>query len=141
MANAKENAKVTETINGNLVLVREPIMENGKQKVGQKSNRLMFSYKVYGMAAGKWTKADFLAKDMGGYEPLDILFDVSDKVELIAREQEMVDSFGNKTRYMTYIAQTVGEDGEVWDCPVRPAQESDKTLLKYMLIDLRKKQK
>ena len=38
---------------------------------------------------GRDIKVDFAPKDKGGYEPLDILFDVSNKAELLISEEEM----------------------------------------------------
>ena len=132
-------AMTTETVNGNLVLVREPINgKDGKQMV-TKDGRLYFAYVVRGMIRGQEKKVDFVPKDIGGYEPLDILFDVAPKVELTINEEEMPNADGTKTRYTVYKAQVVDEDGEVWDCNVKPQRDSDKALLRFMLIELHKK--
>ncbi len=132
-------AMTTETVNGNLVLVREPINgKDGKQMV-TKDGRLYFAYVVRGMIRGQEKKVDFVPKDIGGYEPLDILFDVAPKVELTINEEEMPNADGTKTRCTAYKAQVVDEDGEVWDCNVKPQRDSDKALLRFMLIELHKK--
>lgn len=132
-------AMTTETVNGNLVLVREPINgKDGKQMV-TKDGRLYFAYVVRGMIRGQEKKVDFVPKDIGGYEPLDILFDVAPKVELTINEEEMPNADGTKMRYTAYKAQVVDEDGEVWDCNVKPQRDSDKALLRFMLIELHKK--
>ena len=129
---------VTETINGNLVLIREPVKDkNGKQLI-TKDGRLYYSYKVRGTVRGHEKKADFVPKDMGGYEPLDVLFDISPKAELIMHDEVMTNADGSKTPYTTYTAQVTDEDGEVWECGVKPQRYSDKSLLKFMLIDLHK---
>ena len=131
-------AVATETKNGNLVMVREPIIgKDGKQMV-TKDGRLYFAYIVRGVIRGQEKKVDFVPKDMGGYEPLDILFDIAPKAELTMRDEEMTDNDGKKTRYTAYTAQVVDEDGEVWDCNVKPQRDSDKALLKFMLIELHK---
>ena len=130
-------AMTTETVNGNLVLVREPINgKDGKQMV-TKDGRLYFAYVVRGMIRGQEKKVDFVPKDIGGYEPLDILFDVAPKAELTINEEEMPNADGTKTRYTAYKAQVVDEDGEVWDCNVKPQRDSDKA--RFMLIELHKK--
>lgn len=131
-------AVAMETINGNLVLVREPIKgKDGKQLV-TKDGRLYFAYTVRGIVRGQEKKVDFVPKDMGGYEPLDILFDIAPKAELTMSDEEMTDNNGRKTRYTAYKAQVVDEDGDIWDCGVKPQRDSDKALLKFMLIELGK---
>lgn len=131
-------AIVTETKNGNLVMVREPIIgKDGKQMV-TKDGRLYFAYIVRGIIRGQEKKVDFVPKDMGGYEPLDILFDIAPKAELTMRDEEITDNDGKKTRYTAYTVQVVDEDGEIWDCNVKPQRDSDKALLKFMLIELHK---
>ena len=129
---------VTETINGNLVLIREPVKDkNGKQLI-TKDGRLYYSYKVRGNVLGHEKKADFVPRDMGGYEPLDVLFEISPKAEIIMRDEVMTSADGRKTPYTTYTAQVTDEDGEVWECGVKPQRDSDKSLLKFMLIGLHK---
>lgn len=138
---AKENngtVAVTETINGNLVLVREPINGTDGKQLVTKDGRLYFAYVVRGLIRGQEKKIDFVPKDKGGYEPLDILFDICPKAELTMSEEEMTDNDGRKTRYMAYKAQVADEDGEIWDCGVKPQRDSDKALLKFLLICLRK---
>ena len=139
MANEKNGkAVVTETVNGNLVITREPINgKNGKQMVTQ-DGRLYFAYVVRGVIRGQEKKVDFAPKDQGGYEPLDILFDISPKAELIMSEEEMTDASGKVSKYTSYRAQVVDEDGEIWDCGVKPQRDSDKALLKFLLIELKK---
>lgn len=132
-------AVVTETMNGNLVLVREPLKgKDGKQLV-TKDGRLYYAYIVRGNVRGQEKKVDFVPKDQGGYEPLDILFDIAPKAELVMSDEVMTNADGSKTSYTAYRAQVTDEDGEIWDCGVKPQRDSDKALLKFMLICLHKK--
>ena len=142
MANEKNGKTVmTETINGNLVLTREAINgKDGKQMV-TRDGRLYFAYFVRGIIRGQEKKVDFAPKDEGGYEPLDILFEISPKAELIMSDEEMTDTSGKVTKYTAYRAQVVDEDGEIWDCGVKPQRDSDKALLKFLLIELKKANK
>lgn len=134
--NGTATAVVTETMNGNLVLVREPVIgKNGRQLV-TKDGRLYYSYHVRGNVRGQEKKADFAPKDKGGYEPLDILFDISPKAELIMTDEVMTNADGSKTEYTAYKAQVVDENGEIWECGVKPQRDSDKALLKFILIGL-----
>ena len=66
-----------------LVLEREAfVTKDGKE---------MYGYFVRGEAAGRKIKADFLAKDQGGYELLDLMFEINPKVNLIMHEESMTD--------------------------------------------------
>ena len=74
--NNNNQAVVTETMDGNLVVVREPILgKDGKQMI-TKDGRPYFAYVVHGVVKGREIKVDFCPKDQGGYEPLDILYRV-----------------------------------------------------------------
>lgn len=138
MAETKKNV-ATETINGNLVIEREAIKgADGKQLI-TKDDRPYFAYIVRGMVRGKEKKVDFVPKDKGGYEPLDILFDIAPKAELIMSEEEMTDDNGKKTQYTAYKARVADEDGEIYECGIKPQRDSDKALLKFILIELNKK--
>lgn len=143
MANESKKTEnvATETLNGNLVMVREPIVgKEGKQLI-TKNGRPYFAYIVRGNVRGQEKKICFVPKDKGGYEPLDILFDISDKAELVMTDEVMTNVDGTKTAYVSYKAQVIDEDGEIWDCGVKPQRDSDKALLKFLLICLHKSQK
>ncbi len=135
---AEKKMVATETKNGNLIIVREAILDaNGKQLM-TKDDRPYFAYIVRGIVRGKLKKVDFVPKDKGGYDPLDILFEISPQAELIISEEEMKDDEGKKTKYTSYKAKVVDEDGDVYECSVKPQRDSDKALLKYIFIDLNK---
>ena len=138
----KKTANVaTETLNGNLVIVREAIIGKDGKQLMTKDGRPYFAYIVRGVIRGQEKKVDFAPKDKGGYEPLDILFDINDKAELIMTDEVMTDENGNKTPYVSYKVQVVDEDGEIWECGVKPQRDSDKALLKFLLIELGKQVK
>ena len=143
MANeTKKTANVaTETLNGNLVIVREAIIGKDGKQLMTKDGRPYFAYIVRGVIRGQEKKVDFAPKDKGGYEPLDILFYINDKAELIMTDEVMTDENGNKTPYVSYKVQVVDEDGEIWECGVKPQRDSDKALLKFLLIELGKQTK
>ena len=109
----------------NLTLIRE----NFDGKDGKK----YWAYMVKGIVRGREIKVDFVPKDIGGYEPLDIVFDIQDKAELIIGNEQITDSFGNKTTYLTYKAQNIDEFGIVYECSIRPQRDSDKSLLSMLL--------
>ena len=83
---------------------------------------------------GRAVEVDFSPKDKGGYQPLDLVFDVSPKAELFITKvvQEMN---GVKQRRTVYTVNTVDEDGIVWKAEVKPSRTSDRDML-AMLINL-----
>ena len=108
-----------------LVLERETFVS--------KSGKEMYNYFVRGVVHGKEIKADFLAKDMGGYEFLDFMFEVNPNVNLLMHEETMTDDKGNVSKYMVYEAQVVDEDGLVFTYKLKLAQESDKSYLNVLM--------
>lgn len=141
MANSEKNGKqtVSELKNGNLVVVREPIMDKDGKQLQTKDGRPFYAYVVRGKIRNRDTKVDFVPKDNGGYEPLDFVFDVSDKAELIMREEIMTDAKGRDTSYTSYVVRSVDEDGCLYECGVKPQRDSDKSLLGMLLNGLRVK--
>ena len=117
----------------NLTLIRESF--DGKD--GKK----YWAYMVRGNVRGREVKVDFVPKDIGGYEPLDIVFDVQDKAELIIGQEQITDSFGNKSTYATYKARNVDELGIEYECDVKPQRNSDKSLLLMLLNVLQAEEK
>lgn len=125
-------AETTE--NGNFVITRDPIKgANGKQLKTQ-DGRLYYAYLLHGKLRGRPVKVDFSPKDKGGYELLDLVFDVSPKAELNITEvvQEIN---GTKTRRTVYTVNTVDENGQIWKSEVKPTRTSDRDML-TMLITL-----
>ena len=117
-------------VNNGLVLERESFKGNdGKD---------YFSYFLKGKVRNRDVKVDFAPKDKGGYEPLDIIFDVNSKAELVISEETMVDINGKETKYMTYKARTIDEDGLVYECGIKPSRDSDKALLGMLLALINK---
>lgn len=140
----KNEKKVTEqktaafiaetTESGNFVITREAIKgANGKQLKTQ-DGRLYYAYILQGKLRGRDVKVDFSPKDKGGYQPLDLVFDVSSKAELFITEvtQEIN---GTKSKRKVYTVNTVDENGVVWKCEVKPTRTSDRDML-AMLINL-----
>lgn len=131
---ATANFVAETTENGNFVITREAIKGvNGKQLKTQ-DGRLYFAYLIHGKLRGREVKVDFSPKDKGGYLPLDLVFDVSPKAELIISEvvQEMN---GVKSRRTVYNVVTVDENGQLWKAEVKPTRTSDRDML-AMLINL-----
>ena len=128
--NVNENVKVNVKENKEKALYVERESFTGGN--GEK----YWSYVVKGKIRGRDIKVDFIPKDKGGYEPLDIVFDVNDKAQLFMTDETMTDNNGNVTKYVSYLVRTVDEDGIPYECSVKPARDSDKALLKMLLNTL-----
>jgi hypothetical protein len=93
----------------------------------------MYGYFVRGEVHGREVKADFLAKDQGGYELLDLMFSIKPTVDLVMWEEKMTDDKGNVTPYMVYEARVVDDDGLVYAYKLKLARESAKSYLNIFL--------
>lgn len=130
--NVNENVKVEEKETVKLFVEREKFTGNdGKE---------YYSYFLKGKVRGRDVRVDFAPKDKGGYEPLDIVFDVQDKAELTIGKEEMVDSnTGRKSVYDTYTVKTVDADGIEYVVGVKPTRNSDKALLQMLINTMKVK--
>ena len=79
-------------------------------------------------------RCDFVAKDLGGYEMLDIIFMTGDEAYLSVREESMTDEkTGETTLYSVYEVWNKDDDGIVYSYKVKPSKESDKAKLNVIL--------
>lgn len=137
--NEKKVENVVKTANVNEeVIDKTDIKETAKKfylsrKTFSLNGEQYYSYGVDGTLRGRKVRADFIPKDKGGYEVLDIVFDTVDKVELVVGEETMQGNDGTKSRYTTYTARSFDSDGSVYECPVNPARPSDKALFKMLV--------
>ena len=132
MANDKENKTVAENVQAETAAERL-IVE--REEFKGKDGKNYWGYAVKGKVRGRDVKVDFSAADQGGYEVLDIIFDIKPTAELVMRDEVMVGDDGTRTPYTVYEVQNVDEDGEIYSYQVKPARKSDKSLLQFMLIE------
>lgn len=92
-----------------------------------------FSYFVKGSVRGREVKAGVVPPDKGGYVVLDIVFGNAMSAELTVKPYEIKDDGGNVIKGNTYGVRSVDENGKVYECTVKPARSSDKTLLNMLL--------
>ncbi|MBR2343143.1 MAG: hypothetical protein IKA64_02710 [Clostridia bacterium] len=79
-------------------------------------------------------RVDFAAKDIGGYDMLDIIFMTGDEAFLSVREEHMTDDVTKEvTTYMVYEIWNEDEDGIPYVYKVKPMRESDKAKLNVIL--------
>lgn len=102
-----------------------------------KDGKKYWAYLVKGTVRGREVKVDFAPKDMGGYEPLDIIFDVTDRPELIMTEDTFTSDSGKEKKYTEYEVKAVDEYDIEYSCKVRPKRDSDTSLLAMLISTLR----
>ena len=113
-------------------LKRNPVYLT-RETFKMRDGRTFWSYVVRGKKYGRDIKAEFAARDKGGYEFLDMLFDISEKVELIMHEEANETASGRVSYYMVYEAQGVDANGEIVTIKIRPKQDSDKAYLALIM--------
>lgn len=115
--------------NKQIFVEKESFEHNGKAYNG---------YYIKGVVRGREVKIRIAPPDketdFGGYAVLDLVFDGADKAELVLVPYEIRDDkTGKVIKGNSYLVRTVDENGEVYECPVKPARTSDKTLLNMLL--------
>lgn len=100
----------------------------------ERGDKTYYSYFIKGVIRGKEVRVQVQPHDPGGYTVLDIVFGSADKAELFLTPYEITDEKTKRTvKGNTYGVRTVDENGELWECPVKPYRTSDKTLLQMLL--------
>ena len=114
-----------EKKNNKIVVERETYEKNGKT---------FFTYFIKGSVRGKEVKASVMPLDIGGYTVLDIVFGNEMKAELVLNPYEIKDEkTGTVMSGNTYSVRSVDENGEIYECRIKPAKNSDKSLLNMIL--------
>ena len=99
----------------------------------EKNDKTYYSYFIKGKVRGKDIKIAIVPPDKGGYTVLDIVFGNEMSAELTVKPFEMKTEAGEVIKGNTYTVHTVDEDGEIYECSVKPFRNSDKTLLNMLL--------
>lgn len=112
--------------------------QNQKIKVGrdtyEKNGKTYFSYFIRGNVRGKDVRAAVIPPDRGGYTVLDIVFGDAMEAELVVTPFEMKDeTSGRIISGNTYAVRSVDENGEVYECKIKPSRASDKALIGMLL--------
>ena len=108
-----------------IVVERETYEKNGKT---------FFTYFIKGSVRGKDVKASVMPLDIGGYTVLDIVFGNANKADLIANPFEIKDEkTGSVLAGNTYSVRSVDENGEVYECRIKPYRNSDKMLINMII--------
>ena len=112
-------------------------MENKKifveREVYEKDGKEYFSYFIKGVVRGKEVRILIAPPDKGGYTVLDIVFGNEMSAELTLTPYEIKDDSGKVLKGNTYGVRSVDEDGQIYECKVKPLRDSDKSLLNMLL--------
>lgn len=100
----------------------------------EKNGKTYFSYFIRGNVRGKDVRATVIPPDRGGYTVLDIVFGDAMEAELVVTPFEMKDeTSGRIISGNTYAVRSVDENGEVYECKIKPSRASDKALIGMLL--------
>lgn len=117
-------------------------MENNKKEIFveretfEKNGKAYFSYFIKGKIRGKEVKIAIVPPDRGGYTVLDIVFGEKMAAELVIKPFEIKDdATGKVISGNTYAVISADENGEIYECAVKPFRSSDKSLLN-MLVNI-----
>ncbi len=100
----------------------------------EKNGKTYFSYFIKGNIRGKDIKVAIVPPDRGGYAVLDIVFGNEMQAELVVNPYEIKDdATGNVIKGNTYAVRTTDENGETYECNVKPFRNSDKMLLNMLM--------
>jgi hypothetical protein len=108
-----------------LIVEREKFEFKGKEYMG---------YFIKGIVKGREVRATLKPQDINGYTVLDIIFEGASEVELIANPYSIKDETTGETKTgYTFLARSVDENGDVYECPVKHSRGSDKAILNMLV--------
>jgi len=107
-----------------IMVEREPFQKNGKN---------YFSYFIKGTVRGKDIRVLITPPDKGGWQVLDIVFGDANEAELELKPYEMKnEATGEVIKGNSFAVKSVDENGEVYECKIKPLRSSDKMLLNML---------
>lgn len=99
----------------------------------EKNEKTYYSYFIKGLVRNTEVKISVVPPDKGGYTVLDIVFGGEMKAELVLKPYEIKDDSGNVLKGNTFAVRSVDENGEIYECAIKPSRASDKSLLTMLL--------
>ena len=100
----------------------------------EKDGKTYYSYFIKGNIRGRDIRVLIVPPDKGGYTVLDIVFGEEMEAELVLNPYEIKDeSTGKVIKGNSYAVRTVDEEGEVYECAIKPFRASDRALLNMLL--------
>lgn len=96
-----------------------------------------FEYFISGVVRGKEIKVKLAPPDKtdkGAYTLLDVIFGDEEKADFVVEPYEFKDNNGNTIAGNRFLVRTVDkETGKIFECPIKPAKNSDKTFLAMLM--------
>ena len=112
-------------MNNKIIVERETFESKGKT---------YYTYFIKGQVRGKDVRVAVIPPDKGGYAVLDIVFGDAMEAELVAKPFELRDDKTKRVvRGNTYAVRTVEDNGTIYECAIKPAKPSDKSLLEMLM--------
>ena len=109
------------------------LMETGKRNIGAHTARKL-AEALSGKIRNKDVKVAIVPPDKGGYTVLDIVFGDAMAAELVLKPYEIKDEATGKTiSGNSYGVLSHDENGEIYECAIKPFRSSDKSLLNMLL--------
>lgn len=100
----------------------------------EKNGNTYFTYYVEGDIRGKHVRAAVIPPDKGGYTVLDIVFGNAMAAELVVKPFEIKgDATGKVISGNTFAVVSYDENGEVYECAIKPYRASDKAILNMLI--------
>ena len=128
----KKNEKNQEQAFMELKVTRELL--DAKTKSGDDMYGYVLKEEIVVNGQKREIRVDFAAKDIGGYDMLDIIFMTGEEAFLSVREEFMTDDkTGEVTPYIVYEIWNEDDDGIPYVYKVKPMRESDKAKLNVVL--------
>ena len=107
---------------------------NVERETFEKDGKTYFSYFIKGVIRGKDVRILVTPPDKGGFTVLDIVFGNEMQADLIVNPYEIKDdATGNVIKGNTYAVRSIDENGEVYECTIKPFRQSDKALLNMLI--------
>ena len=105
-----------------------------EREVFEKDGKTYFSYFSRGQVRGKDVRVAIIPPDKGGYTVLDIVFGNTMAAELVVKPFEIKDdATGKVISGNTFAVKSYDENGEEYECAIKPFRASDKALLNMLL--------
>ena len=129
-----ENKKEMNQEQGAIELKVTRELLDAKTKSGQDMYGYVLREKIVVNGKEREIRVDFAAKDVGGYDVLDLIFMYGDEAYLDVREEYMTnEKTGETVPYLIHEIWNQDEDGIVYSYKVKPSRESDKAKLNVVL--------
>lgn len=108
-----------------------------EREIFEYKGKSCYEYYISGVVRGREVKIKLAppnTNDRGGYTVLDIVFGNESEADFVVEPYEFEDSSGKKISGNRFLVRTVDkESGDTYESAIKPARNSDKTLLAMLM--------